>query len=140
MTPPMTPEALAALHARANTVDRAWSGAEFASLLARPGAVLLGSGQGFLLGQILAGEGEVLTLATDPAHRRRGIARGLLARFEDQARQGGADAIFLEVAEDNAPAAALYAAAGYLVAGRRPGYYPRNSGRAVAALVLRKPL
>ena len=135
----MTPEALARLHAAAFARDRPWTEAEFASLLALPGTLLLGDGRAFLLGRVAVDEAEVLTLATHPDHRRRGLAAVLLARFEEQARTLGAARVFLEVAEDNAPARALYEGHGYREVGRRKGYYARPEG-AVAALVLARPL
>ena len=46
---------------------------------------------------------------------------------------------FLEVAEDNAAARALYRAAGWNETGRRRGYYPRPGG-ALDAITLAKPL
>ena len=137
----MRPEALARLHAAAFAgTDRPWSAAEFASLLAQPGALLLGDGRAILLGRLAADEAELLTLATDPAHRRQGLAAALLARFEAEARAGGAARAFLEVAEDNPPARALYARAGYAEVGRRPRYYARAQGPAVAALILARAL
>jgi len=42
----------------------------------------------------------------------------------------------LEVAADNAPAAGLYEAAGFVESGRRPGYYRRGNAPAVEARVL----
>ncbi|MDP3371055.1 MAG: ribosomal-protein-alanine acetyltransferase, partial [Brevundimonas sp.] len=48
----------------------------------------------------------------------------------------GATRLFLEVAEDNMAALALYAGAGFVEAGRRPGYYARPHGRPRDALVL----
>lgn len=49
----------------------------------------------------------------------------------------GADAIFLEVAEDNPGAIALYRSTGFETVGRRPDYYPRKSRPPVAALIMR---
>jgi ribosomal-protein-alanine N-acetyltransferase len=135
----MTPSDLARLHAAAGLPERPWSAAEFASLLAAPGALLLGDGRAFLLGRVAADEAEVLMLATHPSQRRRGLARGLLAAFAREAAGRGAGRAFLEVAEDNAPARALYAGAGWRAAGRRPGYYARE-GAAAAALVLARDL
>lgn len=132
----MTPEACAALHARAIATPPPWSAAAFAATLADPAAFLLSAPGALLVGRVLAGEAELLTLATDPAQRRQGLARALLAGFEAEAARRGAAEAFLEVAENNAPARALYAAAGWRQVGRRAGYYPG----AVAALVLRKPL
>jgi ribosomal-protein-alanine N-acetyltransferase len=137
----MTPEALARLHAAAFAgIDRPWTAEEFAALLDGPTALLLGDARAFLLARTVADEAEILTLATDPAHRRRGLASALLAAFHQEARARGARRAFLEVAEDNAPARALYSAAGYLQAGRRPAYYARRGAPPAAALVLARDL
>lgn len=136
----MTPDALARLHARCFSAPRPWSAAEFGTLLSGPGVFVLGDAQGILLGRALAGEAELLTLAVDPAARRRGLARRLLAAFEEEARARGADDAFLEVAAGNAAALSLYAGAGYVRAGRRRNYYQQPDGTPDDALVLRKPL
>lgn len=137
----MTPADLAALHARAFTTPRPWSEAEFAALLADPLAFLLVEGDaGFLLGRAVAGEAELLTIAVLPEARRLGLGRRLVGRFIYQARLRGADSAFLEVAEDNAAARALYLAAGFAEAGRRRGYYRTPEGKAVDALVLVRSL
>ncbi len=81
-----------------------------------------------------------MTLAVAAAARRRGLGRRLLARFEAAAAARGAEAAFLEVAEDNAPARALYLAAGWVEAGRRRRYYARGDGTAADAIVMRKAL
>jgi [ribosomal protein S18]-alanine N-acetyltransferase len=132
---------LSALHGRCFTAPRPWTEAEFTGFLADPLAFLLVEGDaGFLLGRAVAGEAELLTLAVAPEARRLGLGRKLVSRFLYQARLRGADSAFLEVAEDNAPARALYARAGFQTAGRRRGYYPGADGRAVDALVLRRML
>ncbi len=152
----MTPEALAALHAVCFTHPRPWSAAEFAALLAGPGVVLLteapappphpsptqGGGSrlpvpaGFLLGRVAAGEAEVLTLAVDPARRRQGLGRALLARFLGVAASRAAGRVFLEAAADNAAARMLYATAGFAEVGRRRGY----AGPGLDALVFARDL
>ena len=137
----MTPAELAALHGRAFTTPRPWTEAELAAFLADPLAFLLVEGDaGFLLGRTVAGEAEVLTLAVAPEARRRGLGRRLVSRFLYQARLRGAETAFLEVAEDNAAAQALYARAGFVLSGRRRGYFRGPDGRAVDALVLRRLL
>jgi ribosomal-protein-alanine N-acetyltransferase len=137
----VTPQDLARLHARAFVTPRPWTAAEFAGFLADPLSFLLTEGDAaFLLGRAVAGEAELLTLATAPEARRRGLGRRLVARFLYQARLRGAGAAFLEVAADNAPALGLYTAAGFAPAGRRPGYYLSPQGQAVDALVLRRVL
>ena len=82
----------------------------------------------------------MLTLAVDPAHQRQGHGQKLLASFEAEAMKRGAQVAFLEVAEDNTAARALYQSAGYSESGRRPAYYHPPQGAKIAALVLRKPL
>ena len=52
------------------------------------------------------------------------------------AKRGEAKRLYLEVAEDNAAAAALYQSLGFSESGRRKGYYERPQGPAVDALVL----
>jgi ribosomal-protein-alanine N-acetyltransferase len=75
---------------------------------------------GFLVTREVApGEREILNLAVDPAERRTGVARKLLA--DALARAGGA--WFLEVRASNVAAIRLYEAAGFHRAGRRPQYY-----------------
>jgi [ribosomal protein S18]-alanine N-acetyltransferase len=132
----VTPETLAAVHARAFVEERAWTAAEFAALLAQKSALVAGDARSFVLGRVTLDEAEVLTLATDPSHRRQGLARVGLAAFEAGAAGRGAGRVFLEVAEDNTAARALYAAAGYAQVGRRARYYAGG----VAALVLEKRL
>lgn len=137
----MTPAALAALHARAFTTPPPWSEAAFAAFLTDPLAFLLVEGDAaFLLGRAVAGEAELLTLAVAPESRRRGLGHKLLARFLYQARLRGAASAFLEVAEDNTPARALYAAQGFADVGRRPGYYARPDGGRIAAIAMQRTL
>ena len=137
----MTPGALAALHARAFTdAPRPWSAAEFAALLAAASTLLVARGEGFALGRVAGPEAELLTLAVDPGARRRGLGRALVGAFEATAAARGAEEVLLEVAVTNAPARALYAGLGYVVVGRRPGYYRRVAAPPVDALVLRRAL
>lgn len=130
------PARLAALHAACFTSHPPpWPASGFAGLLADPAVFLIEAPQALLLGRAAAGEAELLTLATAPAARRHGYARRLLAEFDAEARRRAALTAFLEVAEDNAPARALYAGAGWAQVGRRPRYYGPT-----AALILRKDL
>lgn len=137
----MTPDALAALHARAFVTPRPWSAAEFAGWLADPLAFLLVEGDaGFLLGRAVAGEAELLTLAVAPEARGRGLGKKLVLRFLYQARLRGAEVAFLEVAEDNAPARAVYSRSGFGETGRRRGYYRTSEGSVIDALVMQRLL
>lgn len=140
----MTPEHMAALYARAFPDTRPWSAAEIAALIAAPTGFAIPAPTGFAptgfaIGRAIAGEAELLTIATDPDARRQGTGRALLAGFEAEAQSRAATTAFLEVAADNTAALALYRAAGWRETGRRKGYYPRPTG-AVDALTMAKPL
>jgi ribosomal-protein-alanine N-acetyltransferase len=133
---------LAATHARSFAAP--WSADDFAALLASPGGFGLairenGAISGFLVGRAIAGEAEVLTLAVEPARRRNGMARDLLETAIATAEEAGADAMFLEVAADNATAIGLYQGAGFVQVGARRGYYKSADGE-IDAVVMRRDL
>jgi ribosomal-protein-alanine N-acetyltransferase len=65
----------------------------------------------------------ITNLAVHPSFRRRGIARALLRRVLDDARQGRVELVFLEVRPTNVEALGLYESFGFRVIGRRKGYY-----------------
>ena len=94
---------------------------------------------GFIIIRSVADQAEILTLAVHPDHRRTGLARQLVSAGELKASEAGADIMFLEVAEDNPRAIALYRSSAYQQISRRPGYYRRQHGR-VGALIFRKDL
>lgn len=94
---------------------------------------------GFLMARVAAEDAEIIAIGVLPDGRGRGVGRQLVAAALDGARARGATALFLEVAEDNVAARALYAACGFAAVGRRPAYYRRPGGR-VAAVVLRRDL
>ena len=136
---PEAAQALAAIHAEA--FERPWTAPAFAELLDGPGVLALAAGDdGFILVRRVLDEAEILTLAVRPAARRRGLARALVEAAAAVAGQAGAETLWLEVAQDNAAALALYAACGFTTAGRRRGYYPRSGAEAADALVLRRDL
>jgi ribosomal protein S18 acetylase RimI-like enzyme len=59
-------------------------------------------------------------LATDPAHRRRGVARALLAEADRLAAEAGLDGVALDTGIDNRAARRLYESAGFRARGLRP--------------------
>lgn len=131
---------MAALHRAAPLAGRAWSEAEFDSLLAQPGCFALGDARAFALTRVVADEAELLLIITAPDHRRQGHARALLQTLHRAANERGAGRVFLEVAADNHAACALYRAEGYESCGRRPGYYPRDGAQPADALVMQRVL
>jgi ribosomal-protein-alanine N-acetyltransferase len=114
---------MAALHARVFSVPRPWSEAEFAAFLSSPLCFAISAEGGFALGRVVAGEAELLTIAVEPDRQGKGIGRTLLGEFLDRTKAAGADSIFLEVAENNLKARALYERLGFAETGRRRGYY-----------------
>jgi ribosomal-protein-alanine N-acetyltransferase len=136
---------LASLHRQC--FDEAWDEASFRSLLTGPGVFALTAkdasateSQAFILIQVAAGQSEILSIGTLPVARRFGLARGLLGEAAAEALAREAQEMFLEVAEDNAAALALYDAAGFATTGRRRLYYRRPGGLLADALTLRAPL
>jgi ribosomal-protein-alanine N-acetyltransferase len=142
---PVGPEAafdLADIHDKA--FDRPWTALEFDELLKSPGAfAILGEAgepaKGFILCRSIAGEAEILTIAVDPAARRRGWGAALVEIAAGIAAETESEAMFLEVAADNLAAIALYQATGFAKVGLRKGYYPHPDG-AKDALVMRRAL
>lgn len=128
----------AALHEM--SFNTPWGDDEFARLLEQPGVAGLlwqdSAPAGFILIRAVADEAEILTLAVAPPHRRQGIGALLLGEATDMLRAGGTRRLFLEVAADNPAARALYTSYGFLVTGRRAGYYDRGSAPRVDAIVM----
>jgi ribosomal-protein-alanine N-acetyltransferase len=137
-------DALALARAHASAFDAPWPPEAFVELLDSFGVFALAAVDqapvGLILMRAVAGEAEVLTLAVEPSHRRRGLARTLLRAALAQAQALGAEEAFLEVAADITGALSLYRQEGFEPAGHRGGYYRRADGGAVDALVLRRTL
>ncbi|MES1262055.1 MAG: GNAT family N-acetyltransferase [Acidobacteriota bacterium] len=76
-------------------------------------------------------EAELLNLGVAPAARRQGVAAALLEALREAAR----GEIFLEVAEPNHAAVALYRKLGWVAIAIRKGYY--SNGK-VNAVVMKK--
>ncbi|MGI8469282.1 MAG: ribosomal protein S18-alanine N-acetyltransferase [Pyrinomonadaceae bacterium] len=72
------------------------------------------------------GAGHITTVGVAPEHRRRGLARKLLAHVEEALKKRGISTICLEVRIDNIPAQMLYRHFGYAIVQKLPKYY--NNG------------
>lgn len=140
---------VAALHARC--FEDAWNAYTVGQVMRMPGAFgflavvpsLDVGGDipiGFALASGAADERELLSIGVLPGYRRGGIGRQLVDTVISESTARGAARLFLEVAEDNIAAQRLYRTSGFVAVGRRPGYYRRKSGPAVAALTLRRLL
>jgi len=78
---------------------------------------------GFIAGQLMVDEAEVLDLVTAFRWRRRGVGRLLLAEFVEQVQARGVTRVMLEVRRSNVAAIALYERAGFGQVGERLRYY-----------------
>ena len=100
-----------------------WSDKDFAYFLAHERGVCLGlylDGclKAYLLGLELDGELDIISVATDPEERRRGIAQQLLKQA-----LAWVERATLEVAADNYAAIGMYRKFGFEVSGLRYRYY-----------------
>ena len=78
---------------------------------------------GYINTTYILDEMELNRICTLPGYRRQGAGRRLLQAAFDFAAGHGIRAFFLEVRASNAPAQALYRAAGFQEAGLRKNYY-----------------
>ncbi len=105
-----------------------WSRAAFEDYLDTPDGelLILGEGEavaGFAVYHVSFEDAELYNLAVGKDFRRRGFGRALLDAVLTRAKERGAERMFLEVRRSNAPAIALYRAAGFAVCGVRRNYY-----------------
>jgi ribosomal-protein-alanine N-acetyltransferase len=120
-----------------------WTAGQFEQELATEWSTVLvaedpgGAIAGFVVLWIVADELQILDVATDPALRRSGVARRLLAEAERLAVAREVALLTLEVRRSNAAALALYVGLGYARAGVRRGYYEDDGEDAI---VLHKAL
>jgi [ribosomal protein S18]-alanine N-acetyltransferase len=109
--------------------EHPWSAASLRAELDKEGSLALairgadGGLEAAALFSTVAGEAELLRIATRPEARRRGHGRRLLEDGLARLAAAGIAAVFLEVAESNAPARSLYRAMRFEENGRRPAYY-----------------
>lgn len=121
-----------------------WSAQDFETLIAARetlanSACIAGQKSllGFVLSRMASDEAEILTIVIDPQARRHGIARQLLAVHLGLVAAAGVRHMFLEVADSNHAAMALYRRFGFIEVGRRKAYYRKADGTRGAALILR---
>jgi ribosomal-protein-alanine N-acetyltransferase len=87
-------------------------------------AVAEGRLLGFAVGKVIGSSvAELESVAVEAAARRGGVGKALCRAVVAWCRGQGVAAVELEVRAGSAGAIALYAGLGFLVAGRRVGYY-----------------
>lgn len=92
---------------------------------------------GFGVLQQAAGEAEILTLAVRREMRRRGLGFSLISALIDLCRKEDLRRLYLDVAEGNIAARALYEKSGFAVIARREHYYQSGRIEPEAALIMK---
>lgn len=138
--PDASADILSVIHVAAFVTSRGWSADEIAQLQASPHVFSVAHPNGFVMGRVVVDEAELLTIAVAPEAQGHGIGAKLLRDFEQSAANRGATRAFLEVAEDNTIARALYQKAGWTTCGQRPAYYTRPDGSTYDAILMEKHL
>lgn len=68
-------------------------------------------------------EGHIMNIAVSPLHRRKGIGSYILDLFVAEATNLGINSLTLEVRASNEAARKLYEKSGFVLSGKRTGYY-----------------
>jgi ribosomal-protein-alanine N-acetyltransferase len=89
---------------------------------------------GYVCSGIVSDECTLNRIACAPGCCGQGIGKMLVSALLRHAAKAGARAAFLEVAERNAPAIALYASCGFSPAGRRKNYYSETGEDAIVMM------
>ncbi len=76
-------------------------------------------------------EGQIISVATDSAHRQKGLAKKLFGEVIRLAKEEGVKFFTLEVRSDNHPAIKLYEALGFERVGLRKNYYQNPQSDAI---------
>ena len=89
---------------------------------------------GYVIGRLIAPEGEIYRVAVLPEYRRRGLAYRLLDYSVKCSLGKGLESLFLEVRSQNIAAISLYTAYGFRKIGIRKNYYKNPTDDAVLML------
>ncbi|MFA7399204.1 MAG: ribosomal protein S18-alanine N-acetyltransferase, partial [Sideroxydans sp.] len=90
---------------------------------------------GYAVMMLAVDEAELLDIAIDHEHQRKGIGHKLLEAMLSLARHENMRRMVLEVRASNQAAIALYRASGFEQIGLRRDYYPATNGREDAILM-----
>jgi ribosomal-protein-alanine N-acetyltransferase len=129
------PTALAQTH-RLAFDGKGWPAADFESYLGDTTILIHGSDTCFAVFRLAAPEAEILTLATHPHSQGQGHAASMLRGALDALGSAKIETVFLEVADDNAAALALYARAGFAQFSTRSNYYANGASAICMKAVL----
>ena len=135
---PRDAKGIAALEAE--IFSDAWSERDISDLISTEGSMCYTAEEdgrviGYVLGRLIAPEGEIYRIATAKDKRRRGIGYRMLSYAYKTELGHGLESLFLEVREQNAPARALYRSFGFVEAGVRKNYYKNPTDNAIIMLL-----
>ena len=88
----------------------------------------------YVIGRLIAPEGEIYRVAVKPEKRQRGIGYRLLDYAVKTSKGHGLERLFLEVRSRNLPAVKLYTAYGFKQIGLRKNYYKDPADDALVML------
>ena len=88
----------------------------------------------YVIGRLIAPEGEIYRVAVAPHKRQRGIGYRLLDYAVKTSKGHGLERLFLEVRSRNIPAIKLYTAYGFKEIGIRKNYYKDPQDNAIVML------
>lgn len=134
--------ALSAIHTA--SFREGWTQADFETWLARGEAICViaeeaGEIASFGLALAAGSDAELLTIASVPALRTRGLGRQVMRALDEEAGRRGLQRWILEVARNNLSALSLYTSEGFVEIGVRRAYYQTETGR-IDALVMERPV
>ena len=117
----------------------AWSYRDIQDLICTEGGMCfcaLDNGRviAYVIGRLIAPEGEIYRIAVAPEKRQRGIGYRLLDYAVKTSKGQGLERLFLEVRSHNVPAISLYTAYGFKKIGVRKNYYKNPQDDAIIML------
>ena len=117
----------------------AWSYRDVQDLICTEGGMCFtaiedGKVVAYVIGRIIAPEGEIYRVAVAPNKRQRGIGYRLLDYAVKTSKGQGLERLFLEVRSRNIPAIKLYTAYGFKKIGIRKNYYKDPQDDAIVML------
>ena len=117
----------------------AWSYRDIQDLICTEGGMCFTAVDGdeviaYVIGRLIAPEGEIYRVAVAPHKRQRGIGYRLLDYAVKTSKGQGLERLFLEVRSKNVPAINLYRAYGFKEIGTRKNYYKDPQDDAIVML------
>ena len=117
----------------------AWSYRDIQDLICTEGGMCFTAVEGdtvvaYVIGRLIAPEGEIYRVAVAPHKRQRGIGYRLLDYAVKTSKGRGLERLFLEVRSRNIPAIKLYTAYGFKEIGIRKNYYKDPQDDAIVML------